>query len=104
MEEKKALSPQQKRKLRKKLRQSTSVEEVIERGKPLGMDFTKEEAAEYLNVLTPGEPNKGSAELIRELIATEDQEDKTEQHAIIEKLVNQEMMRILEEEIKRKRR
>lgn len=106
MEEKKELSQQQKRKLTKKLRQSNSVEEVIERGKPLGMDFTKETATEYLDVLTPGEPEKGSAEIIRELMALEDETehyaDNTEHHALIEKLVKLEIRSTLEKEAKRK--
>ncbi len=40
--------------LTKKLHQSTSVEEVIERGKLLGMDFSRESAEEYLNLLMEG--------------------------------------------------
>ena len=39
--------------LTKALHRASSVEEVIERGKPLGMDFSNEEAQEYLELITP---------------------------------------------------
>lgn len=40
------------RELMDQLRQSTSVEEVLQRSKPLGMDLTEEDAKEYLGLIT----------------------------------------------------
>ena len=80
--------------LTKKLHQSTSVEEVIERGKPLGMDFTKEEAEKYLEVLTRNDPKKGFTELLPEAHATE---NSTQKEAIYAKIVEQEKKRVLAE-------
>ncbi len=85
--------------LTKKLHQSTSVEEVIERGKPLGMDFTKEEAEKYLEVLMPNEPEKSFLELMLESV---DAKDAPEKDVIYDKLVKQEMRRILEDKQKEK--
>ncbi len=85
--------------LTKKLHQSTSVEEVIERGKPLGMDFSKEEAEKYLEVLIPDESEKGFMDYMLEIIDTEDEAEK---EAITDKMVKQEMRQIMEEEQKEK--
>ena len=41
--------------LMEKLHQSTSVEEVLQTGALLGMDFTRESAEEYLNLLMEDE-------------------------------------------------
>ena len=49
----KELSGKRVAELTKQLHQATNVEEVIERGKLLGMDFSTEEAAEYLKMITP---------------------------------------------------
>lgn len=85
--------------LTKKLHQSTSVEEVIERGKPLGMHFSKEEAEKYLEVLIPDEPEKEFMDYMLESI---DAKDEAEKEVIYDKLVKQEMRRILEEDQKKK--
>lgn len=85
--------------LTKKLHQSTSVEEVIERGKPLGMDFSKEEAEQYLEVLMPDEPEKEFIDYMLEII---DAEDEAEKEAITEKMVKNEMRLMLEADQKKK--
>ncbi len=73
MGEKKELSPQRFRELKKKLRSASSVAEIQELGSQLGLDFTKELAKEYLETINPEAAKKEKlAEFKRKLLSDEE--------------------------------
>ncbi len=62
MDEIKALSTQQERELKRKLRSASSIAEIKEIGRQLGMDFTEELAKEYLETINPEAAEKRKQE------------------------------------------
>ncbi len=73
MGEKKELSPQRFRELKKKLRSASSVVEIQELGSQIGLDFTEELAKEYLETINPEAAKKEKlAEFKRKLLSDEE--------------------------------
>ncbi len=76
MGEKKELSPQRFRELKKKLRSASSIAEVKEIGSQLGMDFTEKLAKEYLETINPEAAEKEKLDEFKIKLLSDEEIDK----------------------------